>query len=157
MIDVKSIFAIVWIFLASTRASANSLYDSYILSSPPGCYTQQSESDPKREDYSYESVSLQYSSKKNTVSVQLTRRSSVLKIQNYICDSKEHAGDGDNTGDTYIARCSQDSIEIRREFQQLVLPLIVRYQKTAKGLEMTEIFEGSTFKRQCSFISDGKR
>lgn len=150
--EVKSLIATGCIFLTTMNASGSSLFDSYVLISPPGCYTQQSSSDTRHPDYSYDSVTLKYSARKNIVSVQLTRRSSVLNIQNYICDSKEHTGDGDNTGDVYIARCTQDLIEIRREFKQLVLPLIVTYQKTTTGLDMTETFEGSTFKRQCSFI-----
>lgn len=154
---MKSKLIALSICFGVSTSFAESLNGSYIIESLPGCYSQQNESDQPKADYTYNAVSLATDAPNgNTVSIQLNRGSSALPIQKYICDSKEHSGDGNNTGDTYTAHCKEDSVEVRRVFKQLS-PLIAKYQKTDRGLEMVEIFEGSSFKRQFSFISIDSR
>lgn len=155
---MKNKLIILWICFGVSSSFAETIDGSYIVESLPGCYSQQNESDQPQADYTYDAVSLATSaSNGTTVSIQLNRGSSSLPIQNYICDSKEHSGDGSNTGDTYIANCKEDSVEVRRVFKQLKSPLIAKYKKIDSSLEMVETFEGSSFKRQCNFIPVNSR
>lgn len=150
---MKSKLITIWIYFGVSTCFADMINGSYVIESLPGCYSQQSESDQPKADYTYDAVSIATGvSNENTVSIHLSRDYSSLPTQTYLCDSKEHSGDGNNTGDTYIAHCKEDSMEIRRVFKQLKFPLIVKYKKIDSGVEMVETFEGSSFKRQCSFI-----
>lgn len=153
---MKNILFILCFVTSGTSWAAN-IDGMYVVESLPGCQTQASESDPIVDDYSYNSVSIERSSDRKTVLIRLSRGSNPLPDQSYICDSKEHAGDGNNTGDTYIADCQENSMQIRRIFKQLKFPLIVNYSRSSDNLKMVETFDGSPFKRQCNFIPNSKR
>lgn len=155
---MKNKLITLWICFGVSTSFADTINGSYVVESLPGCYSQHNESDQPKADYTYDAVSLTTGATSgNTVSIQLSGGSSLLPIQVYICDSKEHSGDGNNTGDTYIAHCNEGSVEVRRVFKQLKSPLIVKYKKIDSGIEMVETFEGSSFKRQCSFIPINSR
>ncbi|MDG0816470.1 hypothetical protein [Bdellovibrio svalbardensis] len=143
---------IIVIFFFNISLAAAAITGEFTVQQMPGCTHQLNASAPMAEDFTYTGVSIQ-TNVPNSIHITLNPNSSPFKPQIYICDSQEHKGDGVNTGDTYLASCSDDSIHIRRVFHQLKYSLIANYRQTSLGLTYTETFDGDQFTRTCEFIS----
>lgn len=72
--------------------------------------------------------------------------------ENYIADGVQHAGDVNNTGDTYTASCTGSKMVIRRVFRQLIAPLQEEITLTGTGLHFIETFEGRDGATVCDFV-----
>ncbi|MGZ3722197.1 MAG: hypothetical protein ACXVA9_04655 [Bdellovibrionales bacterium] len=80
-----------------------------------------------------------------------------LPDQRYISDGIEHAGDRDNTGDTYTASCKGDTMTVRRVFKQLIYPIkqeftLNRDHFAPVSVDLIEKFEGRDGATVCHFV-----
>jgi len=74
-----------------------------------------------------------------------------MQEQRYIADGQQHSGDGDNSGDTYTASCTADTITIRRVFRKLLYPIKDEIKMDSTGLDYVETFEGRDGATVCRF------
>lgn len=117
--------------------------------SPLGC--QSGWPGHMQQDFVYSGVKIAFNLATNGLTVIFNPNSHhPFEPESYVADSREHVGDGSNTGVSYTASCNQNSLKIRR-VGLLKAPLVANYVIGADSLGLVEGMEGDSFTRICQF------
>lgn len=67
--------------------------------------------------------------------------------ESYRVDGEEHEGNGGRTGQKYSVSCESGNLVIRREFQEVLQPMLDEFRFEENELRLIESFEGTEYTR----------